>query len=166
LDFELKDLLDAIGPNATLIFAAWIFLTVLQSRYTSAYDRYRALVSTFRDGNPQGARRQSLVDQVALYKKRCEEMRFATNLGIYSAVLLIGGLIVAGVNVIAGDKAILKVIAAAALLAGLAAVIWAALTMLRENYQIQEAIEKEPSDVEGLRQAVAQEPGRARDQMR
>ena len=44
MDFELKDLLEAIGPNATLIFAAWIFLSFLQQRYTAAYDRYRALV--------------------------------------------------------------------------------------------------------------------------
>src|SRR3954462_6929975 len=71
MDFELKDLLEAIGPNATLIFAAWIFLSVLQTRYTGAYDRYRALIEGYRNSSGDSARRRSLVQQIDLYKRRC-----------------------------------------------------------------------------------------------
>src|SRR4051812_36080673 len=77
MDFDTKDLLEAIGPNATLIFAAWIFLSVLQTRYNAAYEQYRGLINTFRNGDAQGERRESLISQIVLYKRRCEQMRFA-----------------------------------------------------------------------------------------
>src|SRR5436305_1444599 len=36
VQFDLKDLLQAIGPTASLVFAAWIFLSFLESRYVAA----------------------------------------------------------------------------------------------------------------------------------
>jgi hypothetical protein len=163
LDFETKDLLEVIGPNATLIFAAWIFLSVLQTRYSAAYSRYRGLIETYRSENPQGARRESLRDQVLLYKLRCERMRHATNVGIGSAVLIVSGLIMGGLGVIFGDNAFFKSATAVLLLAGLAAVIWAATGMWRENLEIEQAIEQEPSDVPELADAIrrATAPARA-----
>jgi hypothetical protein len=34
--FELKDVREAIGPTASLLFAAWIFLSFLRERYVAA----------------------------------------------------------------------------------------------------------------------------------
>jgi hypothetical protein len=50
MEFKLKDVLDAVGPTASLIFAAWIYLSFLQQRYSSGYQNYRDLVSMYRDG--------------------------------------------------------------------------------------------------------------------
>jgi hypothetical protein len=79
-DFELKDLLQAIGPSASLIFAAWIFLSFLQSRYSSAYEHYRQLIAELRTHREQDRRLQSLCRQILAYKRRCEQMRWATNI--------------------------------------------------------------------------------------
>jgi hypothetical protein len=32
VDFELKEVMDAVGPSAALAFAAWLFLQLLQQR--------------------------------------------------------------------------------------------------------------------------------------
>jgi hypothetical protein len=50
MDFELKDVLGAIGPSASIVFAAWIFMGFLQQRYTAAYERYRSLIEDYRNG--------------------------------------------------------------------------------------------------------------------
>jgi hypothetical protein len=55
-DFELKEVMDAVGPSAALAFAAWLFLQLLQQRYSAAYSRYRELVNSFRQ-DAQGRRR-------------------------------------------------------------------------------------------------------------
>jgi hypothetical protein len=154
MDFQTQDLLEAIGPNATLIFAAWIFLSVLQSRYNAAYERYRSLIDTFRNGNARDTRRESLISQIVLYKRRCEQMRYATNVGIASAVLIIGGLILAALAVVFGDNAFFKAGTSTAMVAGLAAVIWAAAIMWHENVEIDQAIRQEPSDVADLVEAI------------
>jgi hypothetical protein len=167
MDYDIKDLLDAIGPNAALIFAAWIFLSVLQTRYTGAYSRYRELIELYRNGDAQGARRKSLIEQVMLYKRRCERMRRATSIGIASAVLLIAGLIVAGIAVIAGgDNPAFKIVVPILLLGGLACVIWAAIPMFIENREIEQAIRQEPSDLPELAQALDRDtPAHRRTQM-
>src|SRR5436190_6979989 len=108
----------SLVPNATLIFAAWIFLSFLQQRYTAAYDRYRALVEQYR-GNADSARRHGNVKgQVLLYKRRCEQMKLATNVGVVSAMLLITALITAALNVIFEDAAFLKYVVAVASILG------------------------------------------------
>jgi hypothetical protein len=127
VSFSAKDLLEAIGPNATLIFAAWIFLSFLQQRYLDAYEHYRQLIE----------------------ERRCELMRLSTNIGVASAILLIAGLIAAGLEVITG-AAFLKYVTAVCALVGLAAVIAAAIVLM-ENTRLQGAIESDVSDIEDLR---------------
>ena len=48
MPFKLKELLDAIGQAAAVVFAAWIFMGFLQQRYAAAYERYRSLVAEVR----------------------------------------------------------------------------------------------------------------------
>jgi uncharacterized membrane protein len=148
--FELKDFLQAIGPNASLIFAAWIFLSFLQGRYNSAYDRYRAMIGEYRSG-PQGEKyRQSRLEQIILYRVRCEQMRKATNLGILSALFLIASLLAAGLSVIVGETTVLKYTGACAAILGLLTVAAAATYVLRENTSIARAMQEEASDVPEL----------------
>jgi hypothetical protein len=92
-DFDLKDLLQAVGPTASLIFAAWIFLSYLQARYTAAYQLYRSLIAEFRSHHEPDERRASLHAQIREYRRRCELMRRATNIGVASAIVLISALI-------------------------------------------------------------------------
>src|ERR1700710_1342785 len=99
MHFQLKDLLEAIGPTASLVFAAWIFLSFLQSRYVAAFERYRELANDFRkDG--ESDRKESIARQIKIYKNRCIQMQRATQIGVVSAMLLIGTLVIAGLDVI------------------------------------------------------------------
>jgi len=49
MSFEMKDLLSSVGPAASLIFAAWIFLQLLNSWYMAAFDMYRSFVKEYRE---------------------------------------------------------------------------------------------------------------------
>lgn len=148
-DFELKDLLQAIGPTASLIFAAWIFLSFLQTRYSDAYNRYRELIAELRKHGENDSRRRSLVDQVLEYKLRCEQMRKATQIGVISAIFLISAQILAALGTMLQIEA-LKWITAVLALVGLILVIWAASHVLTENARIQLIIDSDISDMPDL----------------
>jgi hypothetical protein len=153
--FSLRELLETMGPTSSLIFAAWIFLTFLQQRYTAAFDRYRALVHEFREHDRTDERRTARLKQlVALYKHRCDQMRVATNRGVLSAMMLIGCVIVGALQVClqyavpAAEN--LKYVAAVLGIGGLAMVIASAFMVIRENTSLREAIEGELTDVDDL----------------
>jgi hypothetical protein len=148
VDFELKDFLEAVGPTASLIFASWIFLSFLQSRYTAAYDRYRMLLDEHRSHGQRGGPRQSSISrQIRLYKQRCEQMRIATNVGVVAAILLIVTILAGGAQVILPDVGMLRFVGAGSTVLGLLLLIVAAGFVLRENTLIQHAIDDETSDV-------------------
>jgi hypothetical protein len=149
-DFDLKDLLEAVGPTASLIFAAWIFLTFLQARYTAAYERFRALIAEFRTHREQDQRRASLRHQILIYKRRCEQMRLATNIGVISAILLISALICAALGTMYDTVSAWKYLTACCAIAGLLLVIWAATLVLVENYHVQRLLESDLSDIPEL----------------
>jgi Protein of unknown function (DUF2721) len=153
-DFDLKDLLQAVGPTASLIFAAWIFLTFLQSRYTSAYEYFRALIAEFRTHREQDQRRASLRHQILIYKRRCEYMRLATNIGVTSAILLITALICAALGTMYDTVSAWKYLTAACAIIGLLLVIWAATLVILENYALQRLLESDLSDLPELVDSV------------
>jgi hypothetical protein len=64
MDFDLKDVLGAIGPSAALVFASWIFLGFLEQRYVAAYERFRKLVEQYRANQSSKTRHQNLRDQI------------------------------------------------------------------------------------------------------
>jgi hypothetical protein len=159
MTFQLKDFLDALGPTASLIFAAWIFLSVLQQRYTAAYERYRALIQQYRGSEESERRRHNIEHQILLYARRCEQMRRATNIGVIAAMSIIVGLIVAGLNVVLGEVGVLKYAAVVFVLGGLVLVIVAAGYMVLENTLIRSALHAEPDDIPGLVGTIAHDTG-------
>lgn len=54
MKFELKDILTAIGPGASIVFAARILTGCLQQRCGDALQRYRSLIP-LRDPRIHGA---------------------------------------------------------------------------------------------------------------
>lgn len=152
--FQLKDLLQAVGPTASLIFAAWIFLTFLQQRYTSSYNHYRQLIAEFRAHAAHDARRECLRDQILEYKRRCEQMRNATNIGVIAAILLISVLVLGALDTMADHLRVLKYLTAACAIVGLLLVIWASIIVIIENTRLQLIIDSEVTDLPGLAKAA------------
>jgi hypothetical protein len=105
MDFDLKEVLEAIGPSAALVFASWIFLGFLEQRYVAAYERFRKLVEEYRANQSSETRHQNLGDQIRLYRVRCDQMRTATNLGVFAAILLLTTLICGALEAIFGGIA-------------------------------------------------------------
>jgi hypothetical protein len=166
MSFELKDLLQAIGPTASLIFAAWIFLSFLQQRYTTAYELYRALLSELRQHKEQDPRRASLCGQIMEYKHRCEQMRLAAHIGLLAAIALISTIVMAALNTIDDRLVALKYLAALLSVVGLLLVIWAAVLVLIENLRLQRIIDSDLSDIPELVEAARYETfrrGRSED---
>jgi hypothetical protein len=149
MDFELKDVVEAVGPNASLVFASWIFMTFLQARYSAAYDRYRSLINDYREGL-DGKRKDVIKGEILLYRQRVDYMRRATNLGLYAAMLLIGTLIVGALDAMFGNPPFFKYLGSLCALGGLATVIWSACLVVKENVLIKQAISGEVRDIPEL----------------
>jgi hypothetical protein len=172
MDFTMKELLEAIGPSASLIFASWIFLSFLQTRYTAAYDRYRSLVEERRkhleqqmqhDDETDDRHQQSVGNQIELYRHRCEFMRLATNIGVVAAILLIVTILCGGLQVILPGAGVLKWAGAVTAFAGLILLIVAAAFVIVENVQIGHVMDDEKSDLPGLeRERAAASRGQER----
>jgi hypothetical protein len=145
--FEMKDVLGAVGPNAGLVFASWIFMQFLQTRYGNAYERYRTLINDIRDDKVDGKRRQNIHDEVILYRRRINRMSKATNLGLYAAMLLLVTMISGPLDVVLGSPPFLKYVAAACSIAGLALIIWSATLVVSENKLIDMPLDRETDDL-------------------
>lgn len=150
MDFDLKKVLEAVGPNAGIVFASWMFMQLLQGRYSNAYQHYRELINNFRQG-VDGVRRDTIRDEIALYRTRVDYMRRATDLGLYAAMLLIGTLIIAVLDAVFGSPPFLKYAGTATTLAGLAAIIWSAALVVAENRLIKMPLDRELEDVPDLK---------------
>jgi Mn2+/Fe2+ NRAMP family transporter len=149
-NFQLKDLLQALGPTASLIFAAWIFLTFLQSRYAAAYQYYRALIAELRDHDERDRRRESLIGQTLEYRQRCEQMRLATQIGVSSAIVLIASLVFGALGTMYDTVDVWKYLTAGCAIVGLLLVIWAAALVLVENFGLRRILDSDAQDVPEL----------------
>jgi len=149
MDFEYKDVLEAVGPNASLVFASWIFMTFLQARYTGAYDRYRTLINDYREGL-DGKRKDMIRDEIQLYRQRVDLMRHATNLGLYAAMMLLSTLILGALNAVFGNPPVIKYLGTLCAIGGLGTVIWSASLVVRENTLIRHAVRGEVRDIPDL----------------
>lgn len=149
-EFALKDLLQTIGPTASLIFAAWIYL--------SAYQHYRELLAELRTHPQHDPRRDSLREQILAYKQRCEQMRLATQIGVSAAVSLISAIVIAAVYTIDPRLTALKYLCAVTAIGGLLLVIWAAVLVLLENARLQVIIDSDISDMRDIQADSAPGP--------
>lgn len=145
MDFELKDVMGAVGPSAALVFAAWLFLQLLQQRYTAAYTRYRELIEAFR-GDLNGKRREVIQEEIDVYYKRVKTMMYATNLGMVAAICLLLSLASSGLDAMF-KLDWLKYIGGPGIVLGLLLVVPAAIMVIMENMMIKKPIDDELADV-------------------
>ena len=146
VDFELKEVMEAVGPSAALAFAAWLFLQLLQQRYSAAYTRYRELVDAYRTGL-EGKRREIVKEEIEIYRKRVFYMMHSANIGTVAAMLLLAALVCSGLNAVF-KLDWLKFIGAPCIILGLLLVIPAAAIIIVENLMIRRPIEAELADLE------------------
>lgn len=149
VDFKLKDVMEAVGPSAALAFAAWLFLQLLQQRYSAAYTRYRELVDSFRNGI-EGKRGEVIKDEIMLYRKRVIYMLYATNVGMVAAILLLLALISSAVDAVF-KLDWLKYIGAPGIVLGFLLVAAACVIVIVENSLIKKPIEAELDDLDELK---------------
>jgi hypothetical protein len=161
MNFEIADILKLIGPSASIVFAAWIFMGFLQQRYDAAIERYRSLIGECRtEGGVSDARRNNIREQLATYQRRCRLMNSACNIGLVSAILLILTLIAGELDVIVVGVPIFKYVSAVAALAGFILVIAAAVLVLMESAISRRQLDWELLDVADLAQAAGSGSGR------
>ncbi|MBV8509509.1 MAG: DUF2721 domain-containing protein [Xanthobacteraceae bacterium] len=163
MDFTLSDVLRAIGPTASIIFAAWIFMGFLQQRYDSAVDRYRAMISNYRTDSLSSERRDNMRDQIMVYQRRCELMNYSCQCGLLSAILLLLTLIGAEADVVFPHFVLIKYLTAAAALAGFILVIVSAAFVLVESTITQRQLRDDALDVPDLAHALGEEPGSVKE---
>jgi hypothetical protein len=147
-DFDLARLLQTIGPTASLLFAAWIFLQYLNQRYIESVSRLRDLAENLRAGDPNERRLKSLRAQLEIYPHRCELMRKATNLGLLAAMLLTATLVMGALVTISPAFEVLSPVGVVCAVAGLVLVMVAAAMVMRENGLIARALDSETMDLD------------------
>ena len=166
MDFDLANILKAIGPAASIIFAAWIFMGFLQARYDAAVDRYRDLVDRYRTVDLSGSRKGNIRDEIICYKRRCELMSRANTIGLVSAILLILTLITGELALIFQNVSFLKYISAGSALLGFGLVIVATVIVLIEGSITHRQINSELLDVPDLAEGTGQQVGDITDPQR
>jgi hypothetical protein len=114
------------------------------------YQQYRELINEFRQHRERDLRRESLRDQILEYKRRCEQMKTATNIGVIAAILLICVPVLSAINTILSQVAFLKYLTGPCAIVGLLLVVWAAVLVVIENTRLQLIIDSEVSDVSEL----------------
>jgi hypothetical protein len=147
---QLSDVLKAVGPNAAIVFAAWIFMGFLQQRYDAALDRYRSAVGDFRSKEHDATRSDNLKDQVLAYRRRCRLMSRATLVGLCAAILLISSLIFGGLDVIVPKNAVVTICGIATTMGGFVLVIAATLIVIVDGRIVNRQIDDELRDVSDL----------------
>jgi hypothetical protein len=166
MDLDLTNILKVIGPAASIIFAAWIFMGFLQTRYDAAVDRYRELIDKYRTSELPGSRKANMRDQIICYKRRCELMGYANIIGLVSAIMLITTLIAGGLSLALPDIVLFKYVSAGLALLGFLLVIAATIIVIREGMITQRQIYSELLDVPDLAEGVGQEAGDISDPQR
>jgi hypothetical protein len=164
MNFEMSDILKAVGPSASIVFAAWIFMGFLQQRYDAAISRYRAAISDFRTNKHGADRHDNIRDQILVYKWRCELMNYACQTGLVAAVLFLLTLLVGEGAVILKDSPILTLIGSGAVFLGLLLVISAAAMVFWESSYTPRQLDAELLDVPGLADKTGQRAGKVREQ--
>lgn len=147
---QLSDVLKAIGPNAAIIFAAWIFMGFLQQRYDGALDRYRRAVGDYRSNEHDASRADNLKHQVLAYRRRCRLMSQATLVGLVAAILLIISLIFGVLDVLLPRTAIIIACGTVTAVAGFILVIVATIIVILEGRIVRRQIDDELRDVADL----------------
>jgi hypothetical protein len=151
VQIDLLAILNAVGPSATLSFASWWFLSFLQGRYASSYDRYRALIDEFRQNrDATDPHHESTGAQVRLYRKRVEQMRLATTGGIIASMLLVVTTLTGALVAMIPQLSSLRYLGAATMVLGLVTLLVAASFVIRENTLIRHAMDSEISDLPEL----------------
>jgi uncharacterized membrane protein YraQ (UPF0718 family) len=147
---QLGDVLKAIGPNASIVFAAWIFMGFLQQRYDSAIDRYREAVGDYRSNDHAEDRAGNLKDQILTYRMRCKLMGWATLIGLVAAILLIAALIFGALDVIVPKNTFVTAAGTATSILGFVLVIVAACVVIAEGSIVRRQLDDELRDVPDL----------------
>ena len=163
MNLDLPKVLTVIGPAASIIFAAWIFVAFLQTRYDAAVERYRELIEKYRHSDLSGSRKANMKDQIVAYKRRCELMNKAIGCGLVSAILLIFTLIFGGLALVFQEYGFLKFVSVLCALSGLLLVIVGTAIVIMEGRIIRRQIHSELLDVADLAEGIDQEAGAVTD---
>jgi hypothetical protein len=150
MSIQMKDVLQAAGPSASLVFASWIFLSFLQQRYVAAFQTFRALVDAYRKGSENAVRLDALESQIRQYRRRCDWMRWSTNIGVVSALCFLATLLCGLVAVILPDPAAVGTAGAVLCSAGFVLVMVSAVFTIVENSLSATALDDEVRDMDSL----------------
>lgn len=144
---QLSDILKAIGPNASIVFAAWIFMGFLQQRYDAAFGRYQQAVGDYRSNGHDAGRADNLKAQVLAYRRRCRLMSRASLVGLVAAILLITSLVFGALDVLMPQSATITACGVATAIGGFVLVIAAAFIVIAEGRIVRRQIDDELRDV-------------------
>ena len=147
---NVGEILKSIGPGASIIFAAWIFVSFLQVRSDAAVERYLETIRQYRSKDASELRLHFLKEEILTYRRRCALMNVASGIGLTSAVALVMTLVVGELALVFPDLRVLTYISLSLALLGLLLIVVAACIVLVEGSIIHQQLEHELQDLPEL----------------
>jgi hypothetical protein len=146
--FDLKDVLNTAAPTASLIFASWLFLQLVSSRYEATIVRYERAMEELRGECPP-PRRDTVLAVARLHGRRFHHMERAMSLGLLAATFLVSSLGMASFQLMTGATW-LNFTTMGALITGLVLLVVCALLTMAENGLGRRTLLLERADVPEL----------------
>jgi hypothetical protein len=137
VEVDLKDVLNAAGPTATLLFASWIFLGYLNSRLSDSQKRF----------NDHDARHKSIYDQIKQNRKRCDLLFLATNDALRGAYFMFATIATGIISIATQQPPWLCIFNLCCALSGLVFLVLSVGKALAENKLLHQSITSEVADV-------------------
>ena len=147
---NVGDIFKAIGPGASIIFAAWIFVSFLQVRYDAAVERYLAAIKQYRGKDASDTRLHFLKEEILTYRRRCALMNLASSIGLLSAIALVMALVIGELALIFPASRVLTYASLTLALLGLVFIVVAAIVVFVEGAIIHQQLEHELQDMPEL----------------
>lgn len=155
----LGEVLKAVGPNAAIIFASWIFMGFLQQRYDAVVNRFQSAIGDYRSNDHSPARGDNLKQQILAFRHRIHLMAQATLCGLIAAILLILTLILAAFEVLIPKVPVIATVGNITTIGGFAMIIVAAAIVMREARITKNQFNDELRDVPDLAEEAGQRQG-------
>ncbi len=149
MNFDLKEVLNTAAPTASLVFASWLFLQLLNMRFEGAMARYERAIDEYREGKADEKRKETLYELISLHGRRCVQMRRALHTGLLAAMLLVLSLVAATIHLAFGAP-VPKVVTLVCSITGLSLIIAAAAMVMVENHLGRPTLRRQFEDIPEL----------------
>jgi hypothetical protein len=150
MEIDMAKVGQAVSGTLPLVIACTIFLHQLVTKLIAGLDVLRRLTTEYRRPQepPQGVRKESLKEQIEIYRKRCNHIRFGLSLVTVAELFFLVSIFLTVASLCWPLSSSLAEASGVTIVLGLVLLGWATCHELTENRMLARIIQSEVSDLE------------------